>query len=289
MSQYVLLNGETVEAGRGGVSVDDGGLLHGAGLFETIRAYQGVPFRYEQHLERMLRSAKTLDLPITADILPGRDEVCALAAKNALLSARVRLTVTAGPLSAAAGDDGPQPTVLLTAAAMPPYPPELYTEGMTVLISAYRQSRYDPLCGHKTTAYFARLCALREAQRQDCAEALWFTTENLLAEGSISNVFVVKDQKVKTPPVDTPVLPGVTRAAALELARDANIITQELPLTLADLLEADEVFVTNAGFEVVPVVRVERKPIADEKPGVVSQALLERYRAAVEREIVCRL
>ena len=281
MSSYLLLNGETIEADQAGLPVDDGGFLHGAGLFETIRAYHGAPFLYDKHIERMLNSAKVLDLPITAEMLPSRDDVIALAAKNDLQDARVRLTVSAGSLRADP-EGKPTPTVLLTAAAMPPYPAELYDKGMTVLVSSYRQSRYDPLCGHKTTAHFARLCALRTAQQQGCGEAIWFTTDNLLAEGSISNVFVVKDSAVKTPPVDTPVLPGVTRAAVLDLAKTAGHNTQEIPMTIKDLLEADEVFLTNAGFEVVPVVRVERKPIADERPGAVTQALHEAYRARVQ-------
>ncbi len=278
MSQYVLLNGRMMDADEASVSVHDSGFLHGAGLFETLRAYERTPFRYVQHLDRLLASAKALNLPVDAEMLPTLTDARRVIAENNLTDARVRLTVTAGPLRLDALDAQPEPTVLLTAVPIKPYPPEFYAEGMTVMISDYRQSGSDPLCGHKATAYFARLCALREAQKKGCAEALWFTVANLLAEGSISNVFLVKDNVLRTPPLDTPVLPGITRAAVLELAREAGHKTEEIPLTINDLLDADEVFVTNSGFEVVPVVRVERRKIADEQPGPMTKRLLEGYR-----------
>ena len=126
--------------------------------------------------------------------------------------------------------------------------------------------------------------ALRRAQQLGLIESLWFTTDNLLAEGCISNVFVVKGGIVKTPPIDTPVLPGVTRAAVIEVAGAGGIPVEERPLTINDLLEADEVFLTSTTMEVMPVARIEKHTIADDRPGPISRRLLQLFRELVARE-----
>ncbi|MBN1344768.1 MAG: aminotransferase class IV [Phycisphaerae bacterium] len=287
MSDVVYHNGEFVEADRATVSVFDAGLLHGAGLFETMRAYGGVIFRLRDHLARLAASAEALSM---FDLDEQSQQVIAeglteLIARNSLSEARVRLTITTGDLRQATTDDRPSKlTILATAARLVPYPAELYAQGMTVLISVHKQSRLDPTCGFKTLSYLPRLISLREAQARGCGEALWFTHENLLAEGAISNVFIVSHGVVKTPPIDTPILPGVTRKVILEIAREQAISIQEMPLTINDLLDASEVFLTNCVMGIMPVCRVERRKIGDEKLGAVTRRLSEAYRQIVAKE-----
>ena len=172
----------------------------------------------------------------------------------------------------------------LPAVPLEPYPQRFYDEGTSVLLSPWRQSKSDPTAGHKTLGYMIRLLALRRAQQVSMIESLWFTTENLLAEGCISNVFVVKGGVVRTPPVDTPVLPGVTRATLIEVARAGGVTVEERSLTINDLLEADEVFLTSTSMEVMPVCRVEKHTIANDKPGPVSMRLLQLFRAQAAKE-----
>jgi branched-chain amino acid aminotransferase len=285
-TEHVYLNGRLVAADEARVGVFDAGLLHGVGLFETMRAYNGVVFRLDDHLERLRRSAAALKIALPGDLAPWKQGVSQLLEANGLTSARVRLMVTPGDVRRAAQGGGQQQTadctVLIAAGPMTPYPAEMYQKGMTVLVSGFKQGRYDPMCGHKTISYFPRLIALRDAQMRGCGEALWFTTENLLAEGSISNVFLVKDELLKTPPVDTPILPGVARKVVLEQATAQKISFQELPLTVKDLLGADEVFLTNSVMEVMPVCRVEAHTVGDEKPGPITQRVAEAYRGAVK-------
>ena len=157
---------------------------------------------------------------------------------------------------------------------------------MTVLLCTdYRQSDKDPLAGHKTTSYLPRLLALRTAQQRDCGESIWFTPDNRLTEGCISNIFVVKKGTLTTPPLDAPVLPGVTREAVIELAKTNEIPINETAGTVDDLLDADEVFLTNSIMEVMPVTRIERKPIANERPGEITGQLMNAYRKLVRNEI----
>ncbi len=171
-----------------------------------------------------------------------------------------------------------------TAAPAEKYPDECYLKGITVVVADCRQSRTDPTVGHKTTSYFARLASLRAAHANGAMEALWFTPEGHLAEGAISNVFAVRDEELWTPPLDTPVLPGITRAAVIELAASLDIPVREQALTLEDTRAADELFLTNSMMEVMPVVRIGRDPIGNEKPGEVTRKLAVAYSDLVARE-----
>ena len=274
MSEKVYLNDGLVDISRATVDVSNPAFLHGVGLFETLRTYDGRPFRLEQHVERLRASAERLHIRFGEVIERIPSAVIELMKANRLKNARIRFTV-APP--GAQEEDG-EPTLLVVGQETAGYPPELYERGMTVCIcDEYRQSRQDPLAGHKTTSYFSRLLALRDAQDKECGEALWFTPDNLLAEGCISNVFLVKGGRLRTPPLDTPVLPGITRAAVIELAGSHDIGVEEGPCTISDLLGADEVLLTNAIMELMPVTRVERRAIGEEKPGPITRRMSEAY------------
>jgi len=283
----VYLDGELIDPAHARVSAFDGGFQYGVGLFETMRAYGGRIFRLDAHIERMRRSAEVLKLSFLVDVAVCRSALERLLEANGLADARLRLTMTCGPtLLPGASEERVRPTMLATATGVTPYPRDFYEKGMTVLVSRYRQSKADPLGGHKTTCYWPRLVALREAHEAQCGEALWFTPENLLAEGCMSNVFVVRDGVLKTPPLDTPVLPGIVRNVIVEAAGRAGRPVEETALTIHDLLNADEVFLTNSVMEVMPVCRVERKGIGNEKPGPVTAWAAGAYRDAVNDESV---
>ncbi|MCK4342275.1 MAG: aminotransferase class IV family protein [Phycisphaerae bacterium] len=283
MREWVCLNGVLMPADEARVSVFDSGFMQGIGLFETMRAYNGKVLRLDRHLDRLANSAVVLGWTVTPDTEELADNVSQVLSATRALDARVRLTVTTGSLHATASDV-PGLTVVVTASPGEKYPDEYYAKGVTVLVSNFRQSGADPTVGHKTTSYFARLASLRAAHAQAAFEALWLTPDGHLAEAAISNVFVVHDQQLLTPPLDTPVLPGITRATVIELAVALDIPVRETPLTLEDVRAADEVFLTNSMMEVMPVVRVEREPISDEKPGDVTRELAVAYGHLIDRE-----
>ena len=176
-------------------------------------------------------------------------------------------------------------TVCITATDLHPYAPKTYNEGVTVMIARRRVSDDDPLAGHKSTCYLPNLLDLRTAHAARCSEALLFNRRNELAEGTISNVFVVKQDRLRTPPLSTPVLPGIARSVVMELAAKMAIeLDDRTPITIDDLLDADEVFLTNVIMQVLPVVRVEKREIGDGKPGRRTRELLDSYRDLVRRE-----
>jgi len=191
------------------------------------------------------------------------------------------------------------PNVFLTAAALEPYPQEYYQKGLTViLLDEQKLNPYDLQAGHKTLNYFSRLAALREANRRGGGEALWFNVHNYLQSGSISNVFLVESGKLLTPPTahdlrtpkisqQTPysksnVLPGITRNAVLEIAKSLNIEVDITAIDVNRLLAAEEVFLTNSIMGVMPVCRLERKPVGPEKPGPITTKISNSYAKLVE-------
>ncbi|NLX14825.1 MAG: branched-chain amino acid aminotransferase [Phycisphaerales bacterium] len=274
MGSMVYLNGEILDVTEARVAVTNPGLLHGVGLFETLRSYAGRPFRLDEHLVRMRSSAEKLNMPLGNALERVPEAIGMVLQANELTEARIRFAVT----PPGAHDPEGETTLLVAAEKIVGYPPELYEKGMTVFICTnFRQSAQDPLAGHKTLSYLPRLIALRDAQNRQCGEALWFTPENMLAEGCISNVFLVKGGCLHTPPLDTPILPGVTRAAVLELAEENGIAVEQDLLTINNLLDAEEVFLTNAIMEIMPVTRVERHSIGDEQPGLITRKLAEAY------------
>jgi D-amino acid aminotransferase len=283
-SSRVFLNDGLVEVEQGHISVTDSGFLYGAGLFETMRSRHGYVFRLHDHLERLRRSADALSITHTYSNEYLEQAVSQLLAANELTDARLRLTLTNGPLLEA--EEQRKPTLLITATEFRPYPADYYRTGVLVVLCPFRQNPTDPACGHKTTSYYPRLLALSRAHQSRAAEAIWFTTDNRVAEGCVSNVFLVKNSVLYTPPVGTPVLPGIARKTVCALAPQQSIELVEKDLHITDVLEADEIFLTNVIMEVLPVNSVEKHTVGDGKVGPVTRKLRESFAQAIEEE--CR-
>jgi len=292
----VWINGSFADEAAASVSLRDTGLLHGAGVFTTMRSYGGKVFRLDLHLGRLRDSCEALFIP-----LPYKDDALTAAAdellrRNGLSDARLRLTVTRGTAT-----QDPlhgmrlEPNAFLTAAVLEPYPREYYERGLTaVLLDEQKLNPYDLQAGHKTLNYFSRLAALREANRRGAGEALWFNVHNYLQSGSITNVFLVQAGVLLTPPTPqelrddkalaaavpyprSNVLPGVTRAVVIELAERAGVTFRPKAIDVNQLLAADELFLTNSIMGVMPVCRLERHAIGADKPGEVTTKLAAAY------------
>jgi branched-chain amino acid aminotransferase len=285
MNEQVFLNDKLLDKSKALVSVSDSGFLYGAGLFETMRSYEGVVFALDKHLDRLFYSAGALGLEADYDKKFITDAVYQLLKTNELTDARLRLTLTSGPFPQEEKEK--KSTLLITATKLQPYPQQYYQKGVLVVLCPCRQNTTDPTCGHKTTSYFSRMLALRLAQRKRAAEALWFTETNYLAEGCISNVFLVKDSMLLTPKVETPVLPGIARKTTLQIAEEQSIIYKEEDLSIDDLLEAEEVFLTNSIMQILPVAAVEKHQVGNGKVGSLTKKLMIYYDDLVKKE--CRL
>lgn len=275
----VYLNGSIVPADEARISVADAGFLHGASVFTTMLAHNGSVFRLEQHLQRLMDTVGLFELHVDATPESLRAGVAELLAENGLSEARVRITLSPG---AAGGDE---PTTVITADVLPEYPPRWYSEGISVIVSTFRQIGGSPTTGVKTGCYFPRVLAHQEAAAKGADEALWYTPDNHLAEACFCNVFLVRGGVVRTPPPDTPVLGGVVRQAVLELCREMEIeCDTRTPLTVHDMLAAEEIFLTSSCAGIRPVARVDAHDVGDGKCGPVTRQIMAAYRDLLETE-----
>jgi len=304
----VFLNGNFIDAADARVSAFDAGFQHGVGLFETmlaINAADGVRvIDAEEHVQRLVDSARTLNL---SDSLRGTalvETIERTVAKAGVPRARVRLTITGGDLNMLARD--PQapgqarhdPTVLISVQQATAYPEEMFARGVRVAVADLRVNPLDPFQGHKTLNYWARLRELQRAATKQAGEALVFQVTNYLAGGCVSNAILVKDGKMITPiargeelevadakgsatdgaVVPSPVLPGIVRARVLRWADEHEIDVVKRMVSIEDVLNADELFLTNSSWGVLPVTQVESKPIADGRIGAVTGELIQAWR-----------
>lgn len=269
----VFLNDKIVSADQVSLGIADSSYLYGMGLFETLRAAGGRAFRLDDHLNRMIASAKALKIPFGYRPSEITDAIGQTLEANGLTDARMRMTLSSQPAQVSSGKG----TLLITAAPFASYPKEYYDKGMRVILSDFRQHSKDPLCGHKTTSYGGRLTALKIAHEKLAGEALWFTHDNKLAEGCISNVFLVRDGVLYTPRLETPILSGIARKTILELAAQLNIQAIEQDLTIHDLLAADEVFLTNVIMTALPVTGIESHTVSNGGVGAITRKLTDAY------------
>ena len=277
------VDGELLPLERASVNVLDQGFRTGEGVFETMRAYGGHTFRLGRHLDRAAAGATTLGFEV-----PPEDElaraVTATVDANAAVSPdlAVRLTVTPGPLDPFAPwplSPLGQPTVVVTAHALRPSP-AMYEQGIRAVTVPWRRELPDV----KSVSYLSATMARRRARALGADEALLCDAGDHVVEGASSNVFVVADGRLHTPPLGGGLLAGVTRETVLEVARGLGLAVDEADLPRSRLQAADEVFVTASTRELVPVVRIDDSAVADGRPGAIIQRLLAAYRALVQRE-----
>lgn len=294
----VFLNGRIVSPDQAMIRSNDAGFLHGVGLFETMAAVNGKVFRLKQHLERLAVSARELGLSPRLETEPLGEAVNRTLEHNSVDAARVRLTITAGPLAtpgAAQASTGTpaEPTVLIAPTEPTVYDPKYFEQGIMALIAPPAANPFDQTAGHKTLNYWPRLRTLRQAAAAGAGEAIWLSVTNHLASGAVSNIFLVKDGELLTPiargeeepgALGAPVLPGITRAVVMELAEGMGLSVNRRMLSVEDLLDADEVFLTNSSWHVLPVTQVEKKPIADGTVGELTGQLREKLLATIDSE-----
>jgi branched-chain amino acid aminotransferase len=268
----IHLGGRLVDAAAARIDPADRGFLLADGLFETLRVYDGKVFKLEAHLARLAAGARLLGLAMPPAGEISLAIVDTLGA-NKLREASLRITLTRGP-----GQRGLLPpketTPTLMVAAYPA--PERSVAPMTAHVAGIRRNEHSPLSQVKSLAYLDNVLALQEAASAGCEEAVLLNTAGRLAGGSRSNLFLVVDENLATPPMSEGVLPGITRQTVLDLARDDGIVTREMPLNVADIERASEALICNSLLEVRSLTRIGKREFS---PGPVAKAVSERYRA----------
>jgi len=282
-----LVNGQIVPVASPALAALDRGLLYGDGLFETIRAYDRVPFLLAAHIERLNRSAAELRMCEDLDPAALHRDVDALLERNGLRDAYVRITITRGlHTGALVLEETEEPTVCVVVRPLHLPPPERYDPGTRCVVASWRRSAQSPILRHKTLNYLENLAARSEAVERGADDAIFLNTRGEVAEATSSNVFLVLGGKLVTPHLGANILPGVTRAQVIALARGMGMEVQEREVWAYEFRGADEVFLTNSVAEILPVREVEGRAIGAGRPGPVTRRLQSAYREAVTAYIV---
>jgi branched-chain amino acid aminotransferase len=280
MQSRVYVDGRITPEAEAVVPVLDRGFLYGDGVYEVAPTWGGVPVDLGPHLDRLERSAARirLALPPRAQIEGAIAETLAAAGVGPGADAYIRVVVTRGGgeigLDIALADR-PRLVIIVRPLARPAA--EKYAHGVPVrIVSVERNSprALDPAI--KSGNYLNNILGLDEARRAGAQEAILCDQEGRIAEGSTSNVWCVRGGRVATPPLSVGLLPGITRWRLLQLAADEGIAVDEVELRPADLLAADEVFLTSSIRGVLPVSRVDDRPVP---VGPVTRRLVARYEA----------
>jgi len=281
-SPRICLNGKICGRDDAKISVYDHGLLYGDGVFEGIRIYSGKVFRLQDHIDRLYDSARSiaLEIPISREEMI-RDVEATVQGYGAP-DGYIRLVVTRGVGSLGLDPRKCTPNIIIIVDGISLYPKEYYENGLDIVTAATIRSHPATLSPRvKSLNYLNNILAKMEAIRAGCFEALMLNHKGEVAECTGDNVFVVKNNVIRTPPLDAGILEGVTRNAVIDLARAAGHIVHEAALIRHDVYVADEVFLTGTAAELIPVVRCDGRPIGAGKPGPITRQLRELFLSLV--------
>jgi len=275
----VYIDGEYYPKSQAKVSVFDHGLLYGDGVFEGIRAYDGVVFKLKEHIDRLYSSAHMIMMSIPVNKEEMLNIVLETLRKNSLKDSYIRLVVTRG-----VGDLGlnpkkcSKPTIIVIADTISLHKGEAKEQGVTAMISWVKRDPVDATSHEiKSLNYLNSILAKIEANISGVDEAICLDKNGYVCEGVAENIFVVKNGKLFTPPSSTGALPGITAQAVKQIARKLGYETADQNITPYELFNADEVFFTGTAAEIVPVREINKRQINDGKPGPITRKLMEEF------------
>lgn len=278
----IYLNNKVLPKKKALISVFDHGFLYGDGIYETLMAYNGVVFKLDEHIERLFRSAALIGLSIPKTPVTLKKAVYETLWANRQKAAVIRISVSRG--------EGPtgldpalcsKPTLVIMSGQFKSYPQGYYKKGVKIMIADTRRNYYkaiDPKI--KSLNFLNNILAKREAIEQNAYEALMLNYRGYIAEGTISNVFFVKDGVLFTPDVKVGILDGITRSIILNIAKELKIKRREGKFRPADLYKSDEVFISNTTMEAMPVREVNDTKIAS-SPGKITKMIHKAYKKKV--------
>ncbi|MEL0094851.1 MAG: branched-chain-amino-acid transaminase [Planctomycetaceae bacterium] len=279
MTLKVYINGTLYNKEDAKVSVYDHGFLYGDGVFEGMRSYAGSVFRMKEHLDRLWDSAERIQLEIPMTKEEMSDAVNATLAANEIEDGYIRLVISRGEGTLGLDPNKcPTPNIVIITDFITLYPEEFYQNGLEIVTAKTIRNHpgaLDPRI--KSLNYLNNILAKIEGLAAGCVETLMLNHQGEVAECTGDNIFIVRDGKLLTPPVEAGVLEGITRGAVMELAAGDGIQVMESRMTLDDVYSAAEVFLTGSAAEIVPVIKVDGNQIGDGIPGLITRRIADLY------------
>jgi branched-chain amino acid aminotransferase len=285
MPATVNVNGRVFDEAHAVISVFDHGFLYGEGVYETLRTYNGQPFLFDRHMQRLRASAGmlVLDVPLHDREIDARFRETMRTAGLGEATGReayIRILVTRG-IGELTYDPAACPSPSIVVIVKPNVEPsaDAYERGVKVSLVPVVRNHPDTVNPRiKSNNLINNALAMQEAFRRGAFEGVMRNYKGELAECTQSNLFIVKNGAALTPPLDAGLLPGITRAFLFEVGAEVGVAVRDAVLRDDDLFGADEAFLTSTTREAVPIVQVDDRIIGSGKPGPVTLALLEGYR-----------
>lgn len=275
--QIVYLNGELSPVSEAKVSVLDRGFIYGDGIYDVIPMYARKAFRGPQHLARLSRSLKMIGIENPYNDAGWMALIGKVVDANGLQDQVVYIQVTRGVAKRAhAFPQGVKPTVFIM--TNPLVAPSAETVAHGVSAVSLEDKRWLN-CQIKSTSLLGNVLAAEYAAENDVIEAIQFR-DGFLTEGSSSNIWVVKDGALMAPPKDNLILEGIRYELLAELSQQAGIPFESRRITREEVFAADEILLTSASKEVIPIVKIDGKAIGSGKPGAVFKQLHKAYQDA---------
>lgn len=270
MPPFCYLNGVIMPVAEARVGIYDIGLLRGFGIYEALTTSGGVPFMWKEHIERFRASAKRLDIKVPASDEELRRAVDELISRNGYAETNIKFILTGGTAANSIEYNPDSPTFYILAEEFIPLPEKNFTEGCSLVTFEYQRQ----LPEYKTIDYLQAVMLQKMRKEKGALEVL-YTWEGNALEAATSNFFIVKSGVLATPLKG--VLHGITRRAVIECARP-HFKIEERDVSVEEIFSADEAFITSSFKEVVPVVRIDGKPIGEGKVGEVVPRVLALFR-----------
>lgn len=275
----VYIDGEFFPKSQAKVSVYDHGLLYGDGVFEGIRAYNGIVFKLREHVDRLYSSAHAIMLQIPVTRQRMIELVLETLRKNSLRDAYIRLVVTRG-----VGDLGldprkcPKATIIVITDTIKLHKSEAKDDGVTAMLSWVKRDPVDATTHEiKSLNYLNSIMAKIEANIVGVDEAICLDKNGFICEGVAENVFIVKEGTIYTPPSYAGALPGITAAEVIRLGRRLGYKVTKRDITPYELFTADEVFFTGTAAEIIAVKEINKRVIGNGEPGAVTRNLIHEF------------
>ena len=277
MPELAYLNGQIMPIEKAFVPIEDRGYQFGDAVYEYIASHEGKLFCSQEHLSRLERSMKELSFPKVSNT-EINNAVNDLFEKSQIKRAGIYIQISRAVAPRFHGFSNKEPAqIIMTIKKLPKIHP-LAVKGISAIsMEDFRWGR----CDIKTVQLLPNCLCKQKAVDSGSYDAIFVSKDNIVREATSSNVFIIKNNTVFTHPLTNHILPGITRKIILEICKNKNIAVEENYFTLEQLYDADEVFLSGTTTEVLPIVVIDSRNIANKKPGQLTQILFREFRKQV--------
>lgn len=285
MKQLVNIDGTVYPAEEAKISIFDHGFLYGDNIYEAVRTHRGKLFLVDRHMERLQNSARMLHLPLPLPAEKIKAEIVRTVEAAANPESYVRLIVTRGVGRIGLDIDlSSKPSYIIIVIPLEPPPPSYYKDGVKIaLVDVRRNDRLSLNPGMKTGNLLNNVLGYMETKKENAYEGIFCNIAGYVTEGTVSNVFIVKNGRLITPPPEAGLLLGVTRGLTLELAAENGIPAEQRIFFPAEMLQADECFITSTTKAILPVKQLGERNFSP-VPGPITQKLMDAYHHFAEED-----